>query len=489
MKRAVFSIILLASLPAAAIAQVAPPPPTPPVAPVPAPQPVPPSRSPRAVLGPDYSLMVDNARRAAEVASQSIDTVAIREATMEARRAAEQVHASMADWHVSPFHGDFDLFQPRWSAEQDPNGSYSSGLSALQARQYERAITMFDRAIAQKSPRADAAHYHKAYAQYRNGQVQEALATIAALRRDHGQSPYVEHAKVLEADVRKTPPQEIVDDDIKLLAISAMQHSGDPERAVPLLQGVLEGTNSLRVKQRALFVLAQNTQPRAHEILFNYAKGAGIPDLQVTAIQYLAASPDKKTTAAQLQQIYASTNEVRIKAAIISAYQSTGNRTGLTNIVTTPGNPVAIRSAAMTGLAGILSPQDLWQLYEKEQDRSLRVQIVRAFGSMRALDQLNQVLRTEKDPEVRRQAIRSLGSLKSEQTGTSLVELYGREQDVETRRAIVSALSSQNNAEALIQIARSEKSLELARDIVRRLTEMAPRSKAAADYMMELIKR
>ena len=39
------------------------------------------------------------------------------------------------------------------------NGSYSSGLNALQQRQYDKAIAAFDRAIAQKSERADAALY------------------------------------------------------------------------------------------------------------------------------------------------------------------------------------------------------------------------------------------------------------------------------------------------------------------------------------------
>jgi HEAT repeat protein len=417
--------------------------------------------------------------------------MAIREAAeLAAQRATAIAPVALADFR--DFHWDgphMALFQPHgWSAEQDPNGSYSSGLNALQQRQYERAITQFDRVIAQKSPRADAAHYHKAYAQYRHGLVQEALATIAALRRDYPQSRYVEHAKVLEADVRRTPPQEIVDDELKLLAISAMQHS-EPERAIPLLEGVLQGTNSLRVKGRALYVLALNTQPRARQILLSYAKGAGIPDLQLSAIQYLAANRDKKTTAQELREIYDSTTDLSVKAAIIGAHQRNGDRGALLNYVNSPTAPVAIRAQALNGLTGIMSPQDLWGIYEKEQERALRIQIVRAFGAMRAAEQLNQVLRVEKDPEVRRQAIRSLGGMKTEQSGAGLVEMYSRETAPETRRAIIAALAQQNNAEGLIQIVRTEKSLDLQREIVRQLTEMAPKSKAASEYLMEIIRR
>jgi hypothetical protein len=66
--------------------------------------------------------------------------------------------------------------------------------------------------------------------------------------------------------------------------------------------------------------------------------------------------------------------------------------------------------------------------------------------------------------------------------------MYGTEQDVETRRAVIAALSAQNNAEALVAIARKEQSLELKRDIVKRLSDLAPKSKVAADFLMEIIK-
>jgi hypothetical protein len=471
MTRALLTVALSVALPAAAAAQTPPPPPVPPPAP-PAPVVVTPRPAPLAPLPPMPSVAIHEALEAAAVAQ-----AAVRAAPMP------DFHYALGDLA----HWDGFGLQPRgWAASQDPNGSYSSGLSALQSRQYERAITFFDRAIAQKSPRSDAALYWKAYAQYRNNQVQEALATIAALRRDHGQSPYLADAKVLEADVRRTPPQDIVDDDIKLLAISAQQHSTDPERAITLLEGVLGSTNSLRVKQRALFVLAQIAQPRARQILLSYAKGAGLPDLQATAIQYLAQ--DKKTTAEELRQIYDSTTDQRIKLAIINAYQSTGNRGGLMSVVTSTSTPLAIRQQAMSGLSGILSPQDLWQLYEKEQDVTLRRQIVRAFGSMRAQEQINQVLRTEKDPSVRRAAISSLGSLRVEQSGAMLVDLYGRETDLENKRAIISAIGSQNNAQALVDIARKETSLELKRELVQRLSEMSRTSKVAAEYLMEILK-
>jgi hypothetical protein len=69
-----------------------------------------------------------------------------------------------------------------------------------------------------------------------------------------------------------------------------------------------------------------------------------------------------------------------------------------------------------------------------------------------------------------------------------LVDYYASEQDVETKRQIISALAGQGNAEGLVAIARKEPTLSLKTDIVRKLSEMAPKSKVAADYLMEIIK-
>ena len=485
MTRVLMTVAFSVILPAAAAAQVTipPNPVVPPAPPAPTAAPLPSITPPVAIAPIPATLIRDDLFRT------TVEAQAIREAVAHARLVGDQIVAVRPEIRDAVvLANSFDLFeyQPRWSAEQDPGGSYSSGLSAISQKQWDRAISQFDRAIAQKSPRSDGAMYWKAYALYRNNQVPDALTTIAALQKSYGQSPYLKDAKALEADVRKTPPQDILDDDIKLLAISAQQHSTEPDRAIGLLEGVLTTTNSLRVKQRALYVLALIPNPRSRQILLNYAKGAGLPDLQATAIQYLAQ--DKKTTAEELRSIYESTTDQRIKAAIINAYQSTGNRSGLLGVVNESGAPVAMRQQAMNGLTGILSPQDLWQLYEKEADPALRRQIVAAFGSMRAIDQLSQAIRTEKDVAVRRRAIQSLGSLKSEQSGPMLVDLYGRETDLETKRAIVAAFSSQNNAEALVAIAKKETSVPLRTEVVQKLSEMSRNSKVAADYMMEILK-
>jgi HEAT repeat protein len=114
--------------------------------------------------------------------------------------------------------------------------------------------------------------------------------------------------------------------------------------------------------------------------------------------------------------------------------------------------------------------------------------MVSLFGSMQAVDQLQRIAKTENDVDVRRRAVRSLGNAKAEKSGQMLVDLYGAESNPDTRKVIIGALGTQGNAEGLVAIARKETSLALKTEIVRRLSDLAPKSKVAADYLMEIIK-
>jgi tetratricopeptide (TPR) repeat protein len=506
MKRVLTFVAIVVLLPVTVAAQVPPPPPPVPPTPVVAPPPMPPlpplpadaaptplpARALRPVIAPTAieAWEIEHALQAAADAQREarrINADAVRDAARAAEIAARDWRRYAAPAvHLSDFHFDYADWQP---FGQESNSTFNQGRSYLDQRNYERAITSFDRVIAQKASRSDAALYWKAYCQFKLGRRDEAIASIAQLRKEYPQSSYLKDAAVLEVDAKQTRPEDIQDnDEIKLLAINAMKES-DPERAVPLLQDVLNKTNALRVKRAALSVLAQINNPKARQILLSYAKGSGNPDLQMEAIRYIAVNRDNQTTSAELRQIYEATQDVSVRRAIIAAYQSSGNKAELVRIAETGGAPIAIRQQAISGLTNIAAPQELWVLYQKETDRDLKIQMVSAFASMGALEQLTQVLKMEKDVEVRRRAIRSLGSVRSDKTRQMLVDLYAGEQDIDNRRAVISALGSQDNAEALVTIARKETNLPLKTEIVRRLSEMANRgNKIAAEYMLEILK-
>lgn len=475
-------------------APLPPLPPLEPVLPLPAPAPMvaplPPLPPLPDVEWPDIDEVVQSVMEAVPLADQmNLDEVQAEMAREAAERAREQLRA------VRPELLDLQNRVYTFSGQNAESSYYSSGLSALSSRRYDDAITRFDRVIAQKGAHADGALYWKAFAQYKLGKWNDSLATIADLRKSYAKSRYLADAKVLEADVRKLSGQPVDinnldDDELKLLAIQGIQNT-DPERAIPLLEGVLNATNSLRVKRQALYVLALSDQPRAHEILLSYAKGSGNPDLQREALNYLASRSRGRqpATSSELREIYESTTDANVRRWVIDAYRTAGDKNALVAIARTTAAPVVLRSRAISNLTDLAAPQDLFALYQKEDNKDLRVQMVRALSSMGAVDQLQQIAKTEQDPTVRQQAIRSLGSQKADKTGATLVEMYTSTSDATTRKAIISALASQNNAEGLVQVAHKETDLGLKIEIVRRLRPMAAHSKVAADYLAEVIKR
>lgn len=501
MKRVVL-LGMLMIVPALAAAQVPPPTPPPPPAPAPAPaarpapapaMPVPPPPPAVMAMPPldqvyvDDSVRdaIDRARDAARFVDEDQTRMIAERAREDADLARERIREAMPAMRLDLQDSKFGIM----SGQDSESSSYSSGLSLLQNRQYDQAIVRFDRAIAQKGTHADGAWYWKAFAQYKLGKTEDALTSIATLRKDFPQSRYLPDAKILEADVRKPAIDRIDDDEIKLLAIQGIQNS-DPAKAAQLAATLLSNTNSLRVKRQALYILALSDQPSAHELLLSYAKGNGNPDLQREAINYLATRRTKQpTTSSELKQIYESTQDPSIRRAIIDAYRMTGDKASLLSVASAGGTSVEIRSQAIRNLSDVAAPTDLWALYQKEEDKDLRIAMVRSFSSMGAVDQLLQIAKSDKDPSVRQQAIRSLGSQKVDKTGATLVEMYNSESDKDTKMAIISALANQNNDTGLVALARKEtKDIELKRQLVTKIAEMSGRSKVAQDYLLEVIK-
>ena len=62
------------------------------------------------------------------------------------------------------------------------------------------------------------------------------------------------------------------DEDLKLMALNGLMNS-DPERAIPMLEKILQGNQSPKLKERALFVLSQNDNAKARQILLQIARG------------------------------------------------------------------------------------------------------------------------------------------------------------------------------------------------------------------------
>src|SRR6266404_5035439 len=186
---------------------------------------------------------------------------------------------------------------------------YDDGSEDLDENRYDQAESKFKQLADMNGPQTDAALYWKAYSQNRMGKRDSALATIADLKKRFPQSRWQKDAGALEIEVRQTTgnpahPENQSDDELKMLAIQGLMNS-DPERAMPLLEKVLNGSASPREKSKALFVMAQSGSPQSREILGRIARGQSNPELQRKAVEYLGifgGAESRKT----LAEVYAS---------------------------------------------------------------------------------------------------------------------------------------------------------------------------------------
>jgi HEAT repeat protein len=325
--------------------------------------------------------------------------------------------ADMAVAHAEPMSYSVPmLFQGRGGSGSF-DAAYDAGTRALDDHKYEEAVRRFEEVINGKSPRAararDGALYWKAYALNRLGRRDDALIALASLRREHPNSNWLNDAQALEAEVKQgsgqavSPAQE-TNEDLKLMAINSLM-GADPDRAMPQLEGLLKSNNTPKVKDRAMFVLTQNQSPRAQQILAQYAKGAGNPDLQALAIRYIGMSGTSDARQ-QLASIYSASNDASVKRQVIQSLMISNGRDALFNLA-----------------------------------------------------------KTEKDPELRADAVRQLGLLGATD---QLLQLYASDNDARAKKAAIDGLFMHGDAKALVELARKESDPAMKKNIVGRLSLM-----------------
>lgn len=366
---------------------------------------------------------------------------------------------------------------------------YEKGTDALEDGKYEKALEAFTAAARLPGGRADGALYWKAYALNKLGRRADALATLEEFQRLFSSSRWAKDARSLEVELKQASgrgsgPESQSDEELKLIAINGLMGS-DPDRAVPLLEKFLKGSASPKLKERALFVLAQTGSARASDIVAEIARGQSNPDLQEKAIHYLGISGGEKNRQL-LAEIYASSTDLSIKERILHSFMVCGDRGRVLAAARTEKNP-RLRASAVHQLGVMGARTEVWQLYQAEGSREVREAILHALFLAGDAEHLVEVARGDKDPELRGEAIQKCGLLGRERTGSFLVTMYKTEKDKDLRERVLHALFIQNNASALVEIARAETNRELKAEAVSKLSHM--KSKEATDYLMEILNK
>jgi len=497
-----------------ALAQPTPPrAPKAPVPPVAAPAPAP---APFVVL-PDPVAIEEMARHAADAALHGLEaSLHFDQAQLRALEEAALAGVSSQDLRQT-----FEDAKGQFVVAQS-GASYERGTMLLDRGKLDEAIAAFDAVIKAGGSKAEGAYYWKAYAQNRLGQRSEALSTLDAMLKAHPSGRWANDARALQVEVRQASgqpvnPNQATDDEIKLIALNSIIRS-QPEQAVPIIETMLAGASSPRVKERALLVLSQASTPRARALLLEIAKGKGNPDLQLRAIDYFGTfTSSDPNTVKQMVEIYRAVSDVDVKKRIIRSLASQG-RIGLNYVgggvayladnyrVTTPvlvsrdtGHVMDLAEAESKTKAAqddrakarearaAEAREALWQIYQSESSVELKKEILRSSALLADQARLLGIVRSEKNAELRQTGIRSLGTSRDPKLADTLLALYREEKDADTRRSVIEGLAMQQNAAALVQLARQETDPELKRHLVQRLSSM--KAKEATDYMLEILKK
>lgn len=304
--------------------------------------------------------------------------------------------------------------------------AYRSGIRRIDERQYEKAIENFDAVIKEKSPRADGALYWKAYALRRLGKNNEAVQALTELESGYPQSRWANDARALAVEVRQGAGSvSTEDEELKLLALNGLVQN-DPESAVPLIEKVLNSAkNPPRMKQRALYVLAQSKNAKAREIVTQYARGGTNPDLQLTAIDYLGAMSTPEGRQA-LGEIYKSSADVAVKRMALQG-MSRGRDKGQLLQIAKSETDADLKREALHHLANAGGVEELKELFRAETDPAMRLRLANILTDHLKVASLIELARAEKDPAVKKEIVRRLSDWRTKEAQAYLVELLQQE--------------------------------------------------------------
>jgi HEAT repeat protein len=354
------------------------------------------------------------------------------------------------------------------AAREDAKRSdaYREGQDALEDQDWDEASRIYAKLAASGSGEVDAALYWKAYADWKRGQKKEALDGVRKLLASYPQSAWADDAKALELEMRdgKAAARASTGDDeeLKLYALDGLMQM-EPGQAVPILEKLLAGDASRRVKERALFVLSQSDSPRAREILLRTAKSGQPIALRCEAVRTLgiAGQPEDLEALATIARDTTAPYEVR--TAVVDAYLISNRPEALVGLATSDPDP-KIRSKAIDALGAIGALPSLRQLWSSEKDPAVRAKLLEAFGVAGDVDTLMKAARESTDPK--------LGISGGPAAGRALRQLYGEFTAPDDKRKVAESLMVHGEAKILIELFRAEKDPGMKRVLLQQISVM-----------------
>jgi len=286
------------------------------------------------------------------------------------------------------------------------------------------------------------------------------------------------------------------DDDIPTAALNALLQM-DPERALPILKGVLarRDTGSVCLRRRAIFLVSQKRSPETDDILLAAVRGDPDSEVRAQAVFWLSQVPTEEAVVA-LDSILRTTRDPELQdKAIFALSQHRSARAGaaLRAYAERADVPPEIREKAIFWLGQHRSSENavfLRGLFARLDNDELKDKTLFSLSQMRGQGNerwLLEVAGNERESlEVRKKALFWAG-----QAGapiTDLVALYDRTLDPEMRDQLIFVYSQRREPAALdqlLKIAQRERDQELRKKAIFWIGQS--REPRAAQFLADLI--
>ena len=233
-------------------------------------------------------------------------------------------------------------------------------------------------------------------------------------------------ANILMSVARSDPDQEVREQAVFWLS----QVPG----STGLLEEILKGNGDENIKDKALFSLSQQNEPRAQQILRDFAAREGENgDLREKAIFWLGQRRSTENTEF-LRSLYSRLSNEDLKEKILfslSQQKGAGNEQWLMNIAVNPKEDIELRKKALfwAGQTGVAT-SELSGLYNRMADAEMKDQMIFVFSQRQrdpaAMDKLFDIAKNEKDPELRKKAIFWLGQSRDPRVQQFLMDLINK---------------------------------------------------------------
>jgi HEAT repeat protein len=269
------------------------------------------------------------------------------------------------------------------------------------------------------------------------------------------------------AELPRKKPSRPAPTDEESLALAAIEGlmSMPADRALPLIKKVLAGSQSMLVKERALFVLSQFDSPEANTLMLEHAKSAQSP-LRAQAIRTIGIGGNKKTIAA-LTDIYTS-GDASVKKEVLQAWMIAGSKAEVYQVAANAKTEVEATDAIrMLGVMG--AKDELRKLGEqKKSSRGL----IEAFSISGDLEGLKKIATSPGETSLRIDAIRGIGIIGKDPAKAALREIYTSNSDAQLKDAALQGLLIANDEQGVLTLYRNAKNAEEKRNLLKMLTMM-----------------